>query len=506
VQKFKYIFQFISILLCIGILDFTFFGKLIWILPNESAWSTNFFFGYEYHWKKLISQKREKPLVLLIGSSIAAYSFDTKLLKKALEERVGEIDVEILTYAGMTPIDTILLSKNFLSLQPKLIVYPINFIDFRIHREMQIRLESEHKWKERFLLMDSLNYKEAPQLRSFVPFQTLWEFKTILPKESLSEYFLAGLFRFYRYKDLYFDNLRSLYQHRFGRNTSYHGYSGVLIPELVDSLGWTGKKFSFLPKSYMKTEGFYIQIVPEILKNSPLKISFNSKTGKLLQEIEFYKPGWQRIILNKEISNSEYITAELSNIWYAFEALEDRKDFHRDEMGVRLQQTFGLDKPREGLQFEREPKKEDYRYETLNTDEYQEYFEYRLLSSPEIRPGIVYFTSVYNSKKWISLKEFDPNPQYEYLKKWKDILLNSNSKMLMINNPENPITLDLYSSSNWYKDQLKYILSIQSDYIKVYDWKDKLSPQGFSDYHHLTYPAMQKITQEYANIIAKELK
>jgi len=498
-----------KLILLLGIVilvDSFLFKFLIWNLPNESAWSTNFFFGYEYHWRELKRKNFQKPLVLILGSSIAAYSFHTEELQKALLEQGFDVEVEILSYAGMTPVDTVLLSKKILLLNPKIIIYPINFIDFRIHREMVFHTPENLNWKKDFLLKDTLNYSEAPQSRYSYPLEAVLEFYPILPIDRTAEYLLAELFGMYRYRDLYYENLKLLYQHRFGKNISYHGYCGVQIPEGIDSLGWTGRKFSFLVKNYMKQEGFYVQIVPEILKKGSLTIEFYSSKGQLLQKEIFSSHGWKKIQLQSEIPEGEMVQAVLSDIWFAYEASGNRLDFHRDEMGVRLQQTFGLEFPRVSLQYVREPRKEDYRYENMNEEEYKEYFFYRLLSFPEHRPGIVYFSNIWESKKWTNTQNFEPNPHYEYLLRWKEILKPTQTKMLLINNPENPITLNLYKNSNWYQTQIQFLKQIESEKIKFYDIAELLKPQDFSDYHHLTFPAMLRMNVVYSSMILKELE
>ena len=505
-KNFKSLLIVLFSIILFKTIDILFFDVFIWAMPDESAWSTNFFFGYEHHFRELKKKPKNKPLVLIIGSSIAAYSLSPKDIQDYLSKSGMNVQVEILTYAGMTPIDTILLSKKFLSLNPDLIVYPVNFIDFRIHREMSIRHRENERWKTRFLLEDTLHYGEAPQSKIFYPLETILEFYSILSIEKIAEYLAAYLVYSYRYKDVYYENLKAVYQHRFGRNTSYHGYMGVEIPEGIDSLGWTSKKFSFYPKPYMKEKGFYVQVVPEILNGGILKIEFFSQEGKLLQEEQFFYPAWHKIILKKDIPEDQMITAKLSQIWYAYQAQEDRLDFHRDEMGVRLQQNFGYGFPPPQQHFERPPRKEDFRYENMNFEEYKEYFFYRLFSHPEFRPGIIYFSSIYESKKWVSSQNFEPNPQYEYLLKWKSILEKSNVSMILINNPENPITLELYENSDWYKDQLEYLKKIQSKEIEFIDIKNMCKAQDFSDFHHFTYPAMKGMNVVYSNFILRKLR
>ena len=166
---------------------------------------------------------------------------------------------------------------------------------------------------------------------------------------------------FYRYREIYSQNLRNLYNHRFGRNTSYHGYGGVQIPERVNSLGWTGKRFSFLPKTYMFDKGFWIQIVPEIIEKGPLTLTLHSEWET--DVLVFTDPGCKKIKLNSKFQKQySFITAELSATWKPYLAKEDRFDHSRDDVGVRLQQTFGLDRPLSDMQYVREERTEDLRY------------------------------------------------------------------------------------------------------------------------------------------------
>lgn len=109
---------------------------------------------------------------------------------------------------------------------------------------------------ESVVVKDALTFGEAPQSLWVFPWETLKEVGSSMDRETWSRYVLSSGFSFYRYKDIYLQNLQNLVQHRFGRNTSYHAYAGVLIPEGINGLGWTGQQFSFLPTEKMKTKDF----------------------------------------------------------------------------------------------------------------------------------------------------------------------------------------------------------------------------------------------------------
>ena len=69
--------------------------------------------------------------------------------------------------------------------------------------------------------------------------------------------------------------------------------------------------------------------------------------------------------------------------------------------------------------------------------------------------------------------------------------------MLIINNPENPVSLEWYADSEWYKDQLKFLESLSKDKIHFFDMRSNLSMQDFSDYHHVTYSGMKALNLNF---------
>ncbi|EMG19710.1 hypothetical protein LEP1GSC083_3156 [Leptospira interrogans serovar Pyrogenes str. L0374] len=266
-------------ILILFLLDFSFFRVLIWKVPNESPWSSNHFYNFLYEYFSLQEKQKKNYRILIVGSSIAHYSFDREAFGKEILERIGKnVEVEFLSYAGMTPLDAWLCRQKIVELKPDFVIFPINFIDWRLHRAYSLNPEYKNETIDsKILLLDALDFFEAPQSRFIFPLETTIEFFAELGFAKTSEYISAFLFGFYRYKDIFWKNLRSLYDHRYGRNISYHGYNGVQIPERVTSLGWTGKNFSFILTEKMKTEGFLVQIVPEILASGPLKITFKKR-------------------------------------------------------------------------------------------------------------------------------------------------------------------------------------------------------------------------------------
>ncbi|RHX91554.1 hypothetical protein DLM76_17700 [Leptospira yasudae] len=519
-------------ILFLFLIDFLFFRVLIWKVPNESPWSSNHFYNFLYEYFSLREKRKLHPRVLIVGSSIAHYSFDRESFRKEIVARTGkEVEVEFLSYAGMTPLDAWLCRKKIAELEPDFVVFPINFIDWRLHRAYSMNPENKNETIDpQILLLDALNFFEAPQSRFIFPLETALEFFSDLGFARTSEYIVSGLFGFYRYKDVFWKNLRSLYDHRYGRNTSYHGYNGVQIPERVTSLGWTGQKFSFVPTKTMKKDGFLIQIVPEILASGQLEITFQKEN--VVQSFLFTEPGWKKILLDKAFYASDassdpnddvnsaaetddgssraknvprdpLIHAELSNTWIPYYASGENKDWSYDRLGVRLQQTFGTDIPRNGMQYTREERLEDLRYIGMSDLEYSKYFNFRLLDDYAQRPGIGYLIALRDAKVRIRDEKFVPVLHFQYLEKFAGFLKEKRISLWIVNNPENPISLGWYEHSNWYRDHLSFLESLAGAGVSFSDLRHSLLMQDFSDYHHFTFPGMMKMSSIYAEEFVK---
>ena len=97
--------KIILIFFCFILFDRLFWGELYWKIPNESSWGTDFFYNYNYEKKRLEQDSNHKDRILIIGSSIARYSFETSLLEDYLKTKGFEREVRLLSHAGMTPID-----------------------------------------------------------------------------------------------------------------------------------------------------------------------------------------------------------------------------------------------------------------------------------------------------------------------------------------------------------------------------------------------------------------
>ncbi|MCU0824498.1 MAG: hypothetical protein MUF77_07630 [Leptospira sp.] len=491
----------LSFFLSVFVFDFLVFRKFQYVLPNESPWNTNHFFNFLYEYKRIQSLPKIKKRIIVLGSSIAYFSIQAKDLELELK-KTYKLDVEVffLAYAGNSPLYVYLLLDWLFPLEPDLVIYPINFIDYRLHRTYVLFPEGKNESvSEDILIQDALSFGEAPQSLWVFPWETWREVGVKMDANTQARYLLSGLFSFYQTKDIFFQNLTNLYQHRFGRNTSYHLYMGYPIPEGVSGMGWTGKFFSFPITKKIRQSGFWIEVTPFLLKEAPTNLVL--RQGNITQTIPLTKSGWMKVELDPNFSMDSLVQAELGRTWLAYEASGAYLDYHRDPMGVRLEQTFALDRPPAGEQYIRRRVTEDNRYNGMSDEDYRRYFQYRLLDGLEFRPGIGYLVALKDAKLRIGNENFVPKFHFRYLQKIADRFREKQISFLLINNPENPVSLEWYERSNWYRDHLIFLKSLAGGTVHFVDLHSVLPMQGFSDFHHFTYPGMEQMNPIYAKEI-----
>lgn len=498
---------YIKLFLLLGVflgLDWLIWGEGIWKIPNEASWGTDFFYSYVYEKKRILNSITSERRVLILGSSIARYSFNPELLQEDLKNRGLNTEVRLLAHAGFTPIDAYAQREDIIRMNPEIIVYPLNFVDFRIFRAFEKYPEkSLSEVDESSLISDSLNPLYSPQAKYAYPNSVLRDFYQYLSLENKSMFLSAYLFSFYRYREIAYDNLKYIYNHRYSRNTSYFWYGGVQIPERVSTLGWTGKRFSFYWDPYFEKKGFYVQIVPEILRTGKVSLVFSSEKNR--EERVFTEPGWQKIQLDN-IPYGMKVTCELSDTWIPYEATGDRFDYAREPMGVRLQETFGLESPRANYHVLREERSEDFRFEGMNEDDYAEYFRFRLLQDRDRRPGLVTMTLYKDAKERLHREQFRPFFHYRYLKQFLEAMNEKEIKVLFILNPENPFSFLWYRDSLYHKEEIHYLKSLENKNLIFWNLINTLEGNKFSDYHHMTFGGMKKMLPVYGEKIAKILK
>ena len=83
-----------------------------------------------------------------------------------------------------------------------------------------------------------------------------------------------------------------------------------------------------------------------------------------------------------------------------------------------------------------------------------------------------------------------------------------NPQLLILNNPENPLTLAAYENNDWYRGYIRFLSSLAQDSqgrLFFADHRSQLPANAFLDTHHLTYDGMRTMAPVYARRIAEVL-
>ena len=491
----KKISAILSFLILFFLVDYLLFGVLFWKLPNESPWNSSHFYNALYEIKNAPPKKAKR--IVFVGSSLVYYSVNQAVVREKLKQATGEtFELVFVSFAGMTPFDSYMMKDVILGLEPDLVVYPLNFIDFRLHRPYLLGDTAQTVAEEKMLLDDSLNLAEAPQSLYFYPWQVLREYLFAIGIQRSAVYLSAAISDTFRYRLLAMGAVAEMISHRFGRNTSYHGYMGVQMPQRVNARGWTGQEFVFQPTEKIRKEGIWLEVVPEIADRD-FFIRFDAENNS--QKFYFPTPGWKHI--SSPVFSAQNVTARLAKTWQPIESQGHLFDYLHDRLGVRLPQTFGRQNPPSGLYFHREERLEDLRFDQMTEREYKSYFNEYLLKDPEKRPGIAYLHALKTAKEKVSREVFRRSFQFVYLQK---LVAQLSVPVLLVNHPENPLSLAWYGDSVWYLGYLDFMRQLNANKIDFIDMKNKLEMRDFLDYHHITWKASLVFSDFLSEIIIKK--
>lgn len=243
----------------------------------------------------------------------------------------------------------------------------------------------------------------------------------------------------------------------------------------------------------------------------------NCKPGKIRKFLT-YKPdraGWHQVEILSHLSKQGRVLVQLSHI-----ELSDGKRSRVNSQniigrGIRLPAYFGRDRNKLSTNdlFIRRPDWDSRRLYLMNDKKARQDFYNRnepkdwrtnpaLWQMNHLRLG-KYYTNWYgfNPEQMIQVRFLDKLISY-----WK-----KRSKFLLINNPENPVTLDVYewtSQKNqqaaWYRKYQNHLKKIcKSKTCGFVDGHRQLTEKYFLDSHHLTYEGMLRMAPRYAKWIEK---
>ena len=485
------------------LLDILLFRFLLWRLPNETAWETQPFYNFEYQLRRLAREKPEEELrMLILGSSVGLYSVLPRELSTFLNRRFStdRFQAHPLGRQGLNPLHLLAISDRILEARPDALVLPVNMVDFRLERPAVLGF-GEGEVNEGALRRDLLGYHEG-EFRLLSPGGTLRSFGGDLDLGEKSATLAALASGAYRYRPVAFAPVGTWLSNRFSRGRSYLHYAGVPVGGGgVNRRGRTGLDFELVLTEALLRTGLEVEAPSQLFaKEKPflklLPVSGGTDVpipGRTLcptnpdsaQRIELRR-GWQNIPVPGAPGDLLCVSVRPG---YESEA-------DADTLGVRLARNAGRERPLRSP-FVRPYRREDFLYRDYSDEEYLKSFEQRLQRFD--RAGMEYLAALEATKKSLARRAFDPRiPTFAALKEFLERVERAGVPLLLVNAPENPVSLALYRDSEWYRGYLSFLRE-NGTFV---DAGDLLPMQDFYDTHHLAWRGAERFTEFLGDALA----
>lgn len=514
---FRYLLRFgLAFLL----FDALVFRWLFWQLPDESTWTELPFYHFEHSLRRAANEPPEsgRPRVVFAGSSLAMYSVLPDVVRESYGGTAAEVDIRLLSHQGLSTMHLLAYADRILATRPDVVVLPLGTVDFRLERPIMqdlAQLDAGDPAVRANALRESLRYTLArPELSQLAPAGWLRAYGDELNREQWATGGVALLSGAYRYRRLAVRGLRRLSDNRFSRGRSYHEYAGVPIGGGgISRQGWTADSFELSLTAALLRDGLLFQVPDELMVDylargtaEPLSLRVRriSTIGSASANavVDFRVPvertGWQTL----RLSDRGFAVGDRLR----FTVSHTRYDPARaDQRGVRLTRNAGRDQiPRRAIG--RELRREDTLYRSYSDREYAASFRARILNFE--RAGTEYLEALQIARRTWAGRAFDPElPGFVAFQRFRQRLARAGVPLVVVNNPENPLTLQWYGDSNWYADYLRF-LSVADDHTAgrndqsapaanyyFFDTARLVAMQMFYDYHHLSYFGAEQYSQ-----------
>lgn len=204
--------------------------------------------------------------------------------------------------------------------------------------------------------------------------------------------------------------------------------------------------------------------------------------------------------------------------------------------GLRLPGNFGIERLPAGQAYKRRPAWEDWRLAAMNEAQYRADFAARIEPVDWREPRHLAFRQLNQirlAKYYTNWYRFQPElQQLQDLARFaRDVTAvrgqapiaasmttpdettttdarAHRSRLLLVNNPENPLTLAAYDDNRWYRDYLEHMRGLASaggPSLSFADHRRRLPANQFLDTHHLSYGGLQAMAPVYAADILRAL-
>lgn len=498
--------------------DISFARFTFWALPNESAWSEHPFYNFEYRAREALATvpvAADSYRVVVAGSSLALYSIHAPEFKATLRPHLNgrEVDLRVLSHQGMSTMHLAAYADRILATRPDVVVIPLGTVDFRLERPIMLGidgLDSPDPAVRESLLAASLRYTVSkPEFRMLAPLGWLREYGYDLDLNQISAALLATGIAVYRYRPMIRAPIATLLDNRFSRGRSYHEYAGVPVGGGgITHRGWTARAFELEMTARLLADGLLFQAPDELFAAAApgrpsLRISAVADEFQYGTRVLELKPGWQTLSFENESGETrlrpgDRLRFELS---HTSESAADA-----DQRGVRLSRNAGRE-IEELRDLSREPRREDRLYRAYSDVRYRESFARRILRFD--RAGSEYLEALKQARQIWAQRPFEPDlPGFRAFESFRKRLAEAGVRLLIVNNPENPISLEWYADSAWYQEYLRYLATSpgSSQRYDFFDASRLLKMQMFYDYHHLSYYGAEAYSRAVALRLAELLK
>ncbi len=507
--KLKFVFAACAVFLFAWVLDLAFM-RIVFALPNASGWDAFRWYNFERQMRRLGAREQDdRPLVLVVGSSIAQYSVQKEILEKALERENIRARVELLVHASMVPTDLRFYLTRIRDIRPDVILYITNPADLDLER-----YTPPWEWGPEYNDSAQREYLSVRVPATVIYPGAFGAEASDLSLEKRAGLLLRGAFGTLRFRKDWWEAVRFSRRAGSEKLRSYLNYQGVEIREGLWREGLTGACFT-IPGG-AAADGFLFES-PKPLAAAGLHLDFYTERptdgtckarGSPVFTYNAGAVGWREVSLPPGPA-ARPLFVRLSHVLVEKNVIgvDDNARPHAGR-GVRLPGNFGLHKLRENDAYVRRRSLEDERIKRMPEREYLRDLDLRVQPDHwRNEPALRQLNMLRIGKYYAAAAEFRETPQVREI---QEIVRRSDfTKLVIINNPEHPETLAEYGHSRWYQGYKAFLVDLENrGRGRVKTESLEIAPAGvrFSDPHHLTYDGMVLMAPRYAHVIAPLLK
>ncbi len=430
---------------------------------------------------------------------------DNELAKSSVK-----VHSDFFAHVAMSPTDLYYYADEMISKKPDLILYLVNPGDFQMDHFPQA-IFGDYSEEGRVHA-----YGSRHPVKFYYPLSFLFDHFTALKKTEILPLLTKSMLYVNKYRGFIADPIDAYLERHTRSGTSYHNYTGATLNPVQWRKGWTEQKFQV--SCELKNKSEFVETVFNPEKDTEILIS---NTTNELYKNSFPKTGWQKIqFVIPEKIQTDTIDLSFSISKTVSSKAIDQKLYGKEYFyGIRLPQNFCKKVIERDISFTRIDSMDDQVLQQMTDSEYaDDYFEkmykdadlFRQLNDKiliPIRPEVQRLYHLHNVKKFLNNKGAYRWSEFAMLEKAAVKFKQANIPLVIVNNPENPLELDLYKESEWYKDYLKFYSELSKHSVKFYDHKDSVPRvQDFIDSHHLSYTGSEKMIKIYSEIIKENKK